>query len=121
DINADRFLAIDIRPRFHCRNRVERVPVIGRTDNYDVEIFVLQHFTMIVVSAWTLLRFLALACDFDRSRQHVFIGIANRHDFNWRDLNEPPEIALAIPARADKSYAPWFAVHQIKRVRAPRG
>ena len=51
---------------------MERVPMIGRTNQHNIQIFLLQHQAIIGVSARLLLRFLALTCNLYRAREHVF-------------------------------------------------
>ena len=48
-IHADRLLAINIRARFHRRNRMERVPVIRRPYEHDVELVLFEHHAIVPV------------------------------------------------------------------------
>ena len=66
----------------------------------------LQHRAVIVVRARLVFRLLPLAGDFHRAGEHVFVRIADGNDFDRRDLLEPPQVAFAIPARADQPDAP---------------
>ena len=47
---ADWLLTINIRARFHCRNRVQCVPMIRRPDNNDVQFLLLKHDAIVRVS-----------------------------------------------------------------------
>ena len=107
-VPADRFLAIDIRARFHRGDGVQRVPMVRRADQHDVEVLLLEHLAVIAVSARLFFGLLALAGDLDGLGQHVFVRIADRDDLDRRDLNEPPQIALAVPAGADQPHALGF-------------
>src|SRR5437764_528817 len=80
--------------------------MVGRTNEHDVEVLLFQHLAIIVVGARLLFGFLTLAGDLDGLGEHVFVRIADGNDFHWRDLNEPPQVAFSIPARADESNTP---------------
>ena len=104
-IDADGLLAINIRARFHRGDGVERVPMVRRNNDDEVKLVLLQHRAIIVVSARLVFRGLPLAGDFHRAREHVFVGVADGYDFDRRNLIQAPEIAFAIPTRADESDA----------------
>jgi hypothetical protein len=54
-IAADRLLAIHVRARLHCCNPMQCVPMIRRAHEHDIEVFLLQHLTVIAVRARFLL------------------------------------------------------------------
>jgi len=108
DVPADGFLAIDIRARFHRGNRVQRVPMIRRTDQDDVEILLLEHLAVIVVSARLLPGLLPLAGNLYCLSEHVLVRVADGNNLDWRDLDQPPQITLAVPTGADEPDAPRF-------------
>ncbi len=102
NIPADGFLAIHVRAGFHRRNGMQRVPMIGRTDQHDVQLVGRQHLAVVAVEGGPLFGLLPLANQIGRSRQHVLVHVAQGHDFDRRNLNEAAEVGLAIPAAADK-------------------
>ena len=87
---------------------MQRVPMIRRADQHNIEVLFLEHFAIIVISAGRLLGFLALAGDLDRLGQHVFVGITNGNDLDGCYLDQSPQIALAIPAGANQTDAFGF-------------
>ena len=86
----------------------KRVPMVRRADQHDVEVLLLEHLAVIAVGARLLLGLLPLAGDLHRLGEHVLVGIADGDDFDRRDLDEPPQIAFAVPARADQADAFGF-------------
>ncbi len=100
-IRADGFLAIHIRARLHGRDRVQRVPMVRRTDQHNIQVLLFQHLAVVVVAARLLLRLLPLAGEFRRAFEHVLVHVANGNHLHRRHLDEPPQIALAIPTGAD--------------------
>src|SRR5688572_7641096 len=95
--------------------------MIGRTDDHDVEVLGLEHLAIIVVGARLLPGLLPLAGDFHRAGEHVFVWIADGDDFDGRHLNEAPEVAFAIPTRADQPDASGLAADYVERVSAQGG
>src|SRR5439155_22260431 len=61
-----------------------------------------------------------LACDRDGLGAPVLVRSADGADFGGRHLNDAPEVAFAIPTRADQSNAPGLAVDNIERISAER-
>ena len=47
DIDADRLLAIDIRAGLHRLDHRQRVPMVGRADEHDVEVLLLEHLAIV--------------------------------------------------------------------------
>src|SRR5262249_18988283 len=60
------------------------------------------HLAIIRIRARLLLRFLALTRDLYCAREHMFVHIANRNNLDRFNLDKPPQIALAVPTRADE-------------------
>ena len=119
-VTADRFLAIHVRARLDRGNGLKRVPMVRGADQHDVEIFLPEHLAVIRVGSWFLLRFLPLAGDIDGAREHLLVHVANRDDLDRRDLDEPPEVALSIPAGADQTDPPGLAVDDVEGISAKR-
>ena len=105
-IHADGFLAIHVGAGFHCLNHRQRVPMIRGSDLDNIQILFLQHFTVVGVSPWPLLRRLPGRDHIGALGQHALIDVAQRDHFNRRDLNEPEQIRLAVPASADQPHPP---------------
>ncbi len=103
DVDRDGLLQIEIAARFHGFDGGERVPVIGRRDEADVEVFLAQHFAVVRKEARALVRGLALRDDIGGAVEHVLVDIAERDDFDRRDLNQAQQIGLAVPACADQA------------------
>ena len=112
NIDADRFLAINIRARFARGDHVQRVPMIGRTDEYDNEILLLEHLAVIAVRARFLFGKLARRDHVGAFREHRLVHIAERNDFDRRDLDEAEQIGLPIPPAADQSDA-FFRIGEV--------
>ena len=108
DIDADGLLAVDIRAGFDRRDHVQRVPVIGRADQHDVEIFLLQHLAIIAVEARLLFRDLARRDDLRRVGKHLLIDVAERRTrelwagsatMTWAFASENASITLFVMSR----------------------
>ena len=117
-INADRLLQIDIGTRFQRRDGLQRMPMVGRSDEHDVKLMLLEHLAIVIIRARFVVRLLSLTGNLDRTVQHVLIRIANGNDFRRRHLNQSPQVAGAIPTGANEPHPPGFAVCKIQRVRA---
>ena len=48
------------------------------------------------------------------SLEQFLVHVAQRNDFDRRDLDEAEEIALPVPARADETDAFGFLVYQLQ-------
>ena len=104
-VAADRLLAVDVGPGFDGRDHRQRMPMVGRADQHDVEILLLEHLAIVAICPRRFLRFLPVRDQFDRAGQHLLIDVAQRDHFDRRDLNQPAQIALAIPTAADQADA----------------
>jgi len=58
-----------------------------------------------MVGARLLLRRLPHGNNLRRPSEHLLIHVAERDDFNWRNLDQTEQIALAVPAAADEADA----------------
>ena len=105
DIHTDGFLHIDIGTGFQRGNQVERMPMIGRADQHNIEVPFLQHFPVIAVRARRLAGNLAGGHQIGRVGQHPAVNVAERHDLNRGHLEEPEQITLAVPPAADQADA----------------
>ncbi len=105
DIDADRLLHIDIRAGLDRGDHRQGVPVVGRGDQDDVEVLLLEHLAVIGVGAGLLLRELARGDDIGRLSEHLLIDVAERDDLDRRDLDQTEQVALAVPAAADETNA----------------
>ena len=47
-----------------------------------------------------MLRLLPPGREFGRAAEQAFVHVAERYDFDRRDLDQPPEVALAVPPGA---------------------
>jgi hypothetical protein len=119
-IHADRLLQVDVRTSLDRRDRVQRVPVIGRTDDHDIQVLLLQHLAVIGIAARRFAGFLPLAGDFQRSGQHPLVGVADRDDLDRRNLNQTPQVALAVPAGPDQADSTGTTMDQVQSV-SPQG
>ena len=54
-IHADRFLHINIRPGFDGGDHRQRMPMVRRADEHDVQVLFLEHLPVVVVGARRLL------------------------------------------------------------------
>ena len=118
-VDADRLLQIDVGAGLDGGDGVQRVPVVGRADEHDVEVLLLEHLAVVGVGRggfW--LR--PLPGDLDRLGEHVLVRIAEGDDLDRRDLHEPPQVALAVPAGADQADAAGFLVDEFGPVGAER-
>ena len=100
-VHADGLLTPHVGARLDRGNHGERVPVIGRVDEDDVEILLGEHLAIIGIGARTVLRRLALRHSIGRVRQHLLIHIAHRDDLDGRDLDQTKQVGFAVPARSD--------------------
>ena len=101
-IHADRLLDVDIGPGLHGGDHRQGVPVVGRGDQDDIEVFLLEHLAVVGVGPRFLFRGLARRDDFGGLGQHLLVDVAQGDDLDRGHLEEPEQIDLAIPARADQ-------------------
>src|SRR5262245_35460798 len=81
------------------------MPVVGRTDETDIEVLLLEHFAVVTKQPRTLFRFLPLRSDVCGLFKLLLIHVAERYDLDRRDLDQPKQVTFAIPAAADESDA----------------
>ena len=87
DVHANRLLDIDIRPGFDRGHHCERMPMVRRADEHDVQVFFFEHLPIIAVGAWPFFRSLPARYGLGGFCQHLFIHVAERHYFDRRDLD----------------------------------
>jgi len=95
--------------------------MIWRADEDDVVFFLAKHLAVVLETARLLLRLLPLAHELRGFGEHVLVRITERDDLDRRDLNQPADIALAIPSTADQSDASWFSIGDFSATRPERG
>ena len=80
NVVTNRLFAINILTRFTCMNQVQSMPVIGSTNDYRINIFSLQHLSVIVIHRRlaTIFRFNSLKV----TRNPVLIHVAKCSNFN---------------------------------------
>ena len=67
--------------------------------------FSLEHLAVVGVGARLLLRGLPRGDHVGRLGEHAAVDVAERDDLDRRDLDEPEQVALAVPAAADQADA----------------
>ena len=97
------FCDVDVGPGLHGGDHRQGVPVVGRGDQDDVEVLLLEHLAVVGVGPRLLLRDLAPCDDLGGLGQHLLVDVAQGDDLDRRDLDEPEQVDLAIPARADQA------------------
>ena len=107
-VDADRLLDVNINAGLDGRDHRQGMPVVGRGDQDDVEVFFLEHLAVVGERARSLLRGLAVGDDVGGLGQHLLVDVAQRDDLDRRDLDQPEQVALAVPAAADQSHALGF-------------
>ena len=104
-VDADRLLHVDVGPGLDGGDHRQGVPVVGRGDQDDVEVLLLEHLAVVGVGARLLLRGLPAGDHVGGLGQHLLVDVAQRDDLDRRDLDEPEQVALAVPAAADQADA----------------
>jgi hypothetical protein len=104
-IHARRFLAVNVRPGFARFDHGQGVPVIGRGDQDDIQILLLEHGAIVRVRPRLPFGELARGHQVRGVAQHGFVHVAQRDDFNGCHLDQAEEINLAIPAATDEADA----------------
>ena len=104
-VDADRLLHVDVGPGLDGGDHRQGVPVVGRGDQDDVEVLLLEHLAVVGVGARLLLRGLPRGDHLGGLGQHLLVDVAQRDDLDRRDLDQPEQVALAVPAAADQADA----------------
>src|SRR6185437_4135614 len=97
------------------------MPMVRRADQHDVQVLLLEHLPIVGVSPRALMRFLSPRHHLRRLRKPVLIHIAQRDDFNRRNLDQPKQIILAIPSRPDQPHAIRLLLRPIGDISAQHG
>ena len=77
--------------------------MVGRGDQDDVEVLLLEHLAVVGVGARRLLRRLPVGDDLGGLGEHLLVDVAQRDDLDRRDLDQPEQVGLAVPAGADQA------------------
>jgi hypothetical protein len=102
-------LDVNIGAGFDRFDHGKGVPMVGRADQNEIEIFLGEHLAVVGVEARGLAGKLALGDEFGGAGEHRFIDIAEGHDFDGGDLDEAKEVGFAIPTATDEPHA-FFGV-----------
>jgi hypothetical protein len=105
-VDADRFLHPDVGAGLHGGNHRQRVPVVGGGHLYDVELFRLEHLAIVAVGPRGLAGRLPRGHDSGCLGEHVPVHVAQRRHLHRLHLEEPQQVAFAVPAAADQAHAP---------------
>ncbi len=103
DVDADRLLDVDIGAGLDCLDHRQRMPVVGRRDEDDVEVLLREHLAVVAVGARGLFRRLARGDLGGGIGEHAGIDVTERDHLDGRDLQQPEQVAFAVPPRADQS------------------
>ena len=104
DVDADRLLAVDVGTRLARGDHRQRVPVIRRRDQDEIEFLLLQHLAVVRVQPRLLAGLLALSRQFGCGLERATVHVAQPYHLDWIDLDQAEEVDLAVPARAHDSY-----------------
>ena len=102
-VDADRLLHVDVGARLHGGDHRQGVPVVGRGDEDDVEVFFREHLAVVGEGPRLLLRSLPLGDQLGRVGEHPLVDVAQRDDLDRGDLDQPEQVDLAVPAGADQA------------------
>ena len=124
DVHADWLLQVQIGTRLHRLDRGQRVPVVRRRDEDEVEVPLREHRAVVAVGARRLLRRLPRGDLRGCVGQQLLVDIAERHDFDRRHLDQAEQVALAVPAGSDQPDpqrlgGPGIEVHRPRRAAEP--
>ena len=101
-VHADRLLHVDVGPRLDGGDHRQGVPMVRRGDQHDVQVLFLEHFAVVAVEPRLLLRRLPGRHQLRGLGEHPLVDVAQRHDLDRRHLEQPQQVALAVPAAADQ-------------------
>ena len=105
-VHADRLLHVDVGPGLDGGDHRQGVPVVGRADQDDVEVLLLEHLAVVAVGPRLLLRRSAAAATSSAASASIFLSTSHSDDdLDRRDLDEAEQVALAVPAAADQADA----------------
>ena len=102
-VHADRLLHVDVGARLDRLQERQGVPVVGGRDEHQVEVLLREHLPVVAVRARCLLRDLAARDLLGGVGEHRAVDVAERHHLDRRDLDQPEQVGLAIPAGADEA------------------
>ena len=105
----DRFFDVNVRARFHRRDRRQRVPVIGRGHDDDLRLFLREQFAVVAVASRRVTGNLGHV--FGRGGELPVVDIAQPDDLALSARHGFAEDVAAPPAAADDRgavFAPGF-------------
>ena len=105
DVDADGLLHVDVGAALHGLDHRQRMPMIWRADEDDVEVLLPQHLAIVLVRTRPLPGRLTRRHEIRRLRHHGAVDITQRDDLDRGHLHKTQEIGLSIPARADEADA----------------
>src|SRR6185503_2670942 len=81
------------------------VPMIGRADQHNVEVLLLEHLVVIAVQTRLFLRNLPGSDQFGGVGEHFLVDVAERNNVDRGNLNQAKQITFAVPTSADEADA----------------
>ena len=93
-VDADRLLHVDVGAGLDGGDHRQGVPVVGRGDQDDVEVLLLEHLAVVGVGPRRLLRGLARGDHLGGLGEHLLVDVAERDDLDRRDLDQAEQVAL---------------------------
>ena len=87
DVDADRLLDVNVGAAFDRFDHLERVPVVRRADDDDIEVFFRQHLAIVGILARNFFRNLARRDDFAGFVERFLVDVAEGDDVDRRDLD----------------------------------
>ena len=120
-IHADRLLQIEVRIRLNRRDGRQRVPVIGRGDQHQFGLRLLQEVAVIAKGLGTLLRLLPLRHDLRSFAKHRLVDITQADNIHRRDLNQSQQVGLAIPTATNQRRPRRSSFVRTEQMRRERG
>ena len=113
DVDADRFLHVDMGTGLDGVDHLQGMPVVGAADEDDVQVLFGEHLAVVGVGSGDLARLLTLADEFGGVGEHVGIHIADGDHVNGRNLDQSEHVVLAVPAGADQADAFGFRMDDV--------
>ncbi len=79
--------------------------MVGRGDQHDVEVLLLEHLAVVAVGPGLLVRCLPRRHHLGGLGEHPLVDVAERDDLDRRHLEQAEQVAFAVPAAADQADA----------------
>ena len=100
-VHGNRLLAIDMRAGLDGGDHGERVPVIRRADQDDIEILLREHRAIVAEGTRLLMRRLPHGHQFRGLRKHSLVHVAERDHLHGRNLYQAQQVRFPVPSAAD--------------------